>query len=148
MTNIQSQLKSLQNNQKLLGLLIFSLITVVIWIGISLITSQTSTAISSEELALAAPMDPSINTTVLDQIALKRTYPSPDLANFPIFIVLNESTSTSILDGTSQTLIVQPGTEEGLEISPGPTLEATDSAQPTPTPEVSPAPTETPVVTP
>lgn len=144
MTPFQVQLKSLQDNQKLLSILLFSFVTIVIWITISLVTSQKRTAISPESQALAKPLNPSINTDVLNQIEQKRSFQATELQEFPIYVVFKERGNTSVFDqGGSSTVQVQPDTINSLnEIST-----SSGSAQTSTTPTPEPLPSPTPPVT-
>lgn len=146
MTPFQTQFKSLQDNQKLLGLLLFSLITVVIWISISLITSQKKTVISEESKALAKPLNPSINVEVLDLIDQKRLYTTMELESFPIYVLFDEQGNPSIFDNSDQTFTVQPSGLGTLNTPATPV--ASDSAEPNAFPNESPLPTASPEDTP
>lgn len=144
MTPFKEQLKSLQGNQKILGVFIFSLITVVIWISLSLVTSQTKTAISPESQALAKPLNPSINTDVLNSIEGKRIYETSELEDFPIYILLREGGTASVFDASDQTLTVQPGTLNNLNQPAATATPAAQVAIPEPSEEPTPAPTTAP----
>jgi len=106
MRTIQGELKSLQDNQRLLAILVFSLVTVVIWVGFSLLNSQTKSSISPELRALAKPLNPTINTDVLDEIAAKREYTPDELTNFTIYSIKLSDAQKSIF--SHQTDVVAP----------------------------------------
>jgi len=89
MATASKDLVSLRHNQQLLFFLLFSLVTVSVWVGISLITSQTKTSLSPELQALALPLNPSLNLEVLGQIEQKRTYDPSTLTSFPIYSLVD-----------------------------------------------------------
>lgn len=79
----------LQQKQGFLRLLIFSLVTVMIWVGFSLFLSQQQTEISPELQALAKPLNPNIHLEVINQIQGKRAFSDSELQNFPILRVIH-----------------------------------------------------------
>lgn len=91
MQPVQKQLSALRLSQQVLIILIFSLVTIVIWIGLSIFSSQKKTAISAESQSLATPLNPSLNLQVLDQIEQKRVYTPNELADFPIYLLILEA---------------------------------------------------------
>lgn len=82
-----SELSNLRHSRQLLIILMFSLVTIVAWVSISLITSQKKTTISAELQALALPLTPSLNLEVLSDIESKRMYSANELASFPIYVL-------------------------------------------------------------
>ena len=81
----------LQQKQGFLRLLVFSLVTVMIWVGVSLFLSQQQTGISPELQALAKPLNPNIHLEVINQIQQKRAFSDADLQNFQILHVIHKS---------------------------------------------------------
>lgn len=97
--NNNRNLSSLYQRQRLLQIGLFSLVTVAVWVGLSLFQSQQKTSISAQLRQLALPLTPSINTSVLDEIRSKRSFSASELQNFPIYrYEVSE-------DGRSQTLV-------------------------------------------
>jgi len=90
MTAPPKELSSLRHNRQFLIILLFSLVTIVVWVSISLITSQTKTSISPELQKLAIPLNPSINVQVLEQIEEKRAYDPSQLSSFPIYLLTTD----------------------------------------------------------
>lgn len=84
-------IKILQQKQGFLRLLIFSLATVMIWVGFSLFLSQQHTGISPELQVLAKPLNPNIHLEVIGQIQQKRAFSDTDLQNFQILHVIHNS---------------------------------------------------------
>ena len=87
----------LQQKQGFLRLLIFSLATVMIWVGFSLFLSQQQTGVSPELQALAKPLNPNIHLESINQIQQKRAFTDTDLQGFQILHVIhNQDGSESI----------------------------------------------------
>lgn len=127
-----SPIASLKQKQGLLRILIFSLVTIMIWVGFSIFHSQNTTAISPDLLKLAEPLNPNINVDALQRIEQKRSFGPNDLANFPINRIVVQT------DGTEQ---VVRGTGDLLS------LIATRSASPSPSPVLTPVQPVVPVAT-
>lgn len=131
-TSIREEFIALQNNQKLLTILLFSLITVIIWVTISIITSQRTETIEPELQELATPLNPNFPDEVILQIDQRREYSDEDLLSFPIYIVRDEDNLKSVFfSQTSQS------------DSEATTVSATNSA--TIAPEATTQPTQTPI---
>jgi len=94
-SSIQAEFKALQDNQKMLVLLIFSLITVIIWVGASIINSQHTSSIEPELQAQGTPLNPSISTEILSEIEQKRVYSDQELSAFPIFFLRSQNQEIS-----------------------------------------------------
>lgn len=87
-------LKSLQQKQIFLRILIFSFATVLVWVGFSLVLSQQQTGISPELQKLAVPLNPNIHLEIVDQIQQKRAFTDQELQNFPVLRVVHNSNGT------------------------------------------------------
>lgn len=136
MTNTgKKRLNALKNKQQLLYLMLFSLATVIIWVTISLITSQKRPGISPELQKLAAPLTPTLNQDTLRKIEQKRFYSDADLANFPIYKVITSS------NGIDERIVTIETAEEDI-------FPTAPTPSPTPTPSISPEVSPTPSVTP
>jgi hypothetical protein len=89
MNNSKSnKIAQLRQRQRLLQILIFSLITITIWVTFSLFRSQKKTIISAEQKKLAEPLNPTIKTEVLEKLQQKRVFTENELNDFPIYKVL------------------------------------------------------------
>lgn len=137
--NIQAEFKALQDNQKVLTIMIFSLITVVVWVILSLVRSQRSETIDPELTALSQPLNPSINTEVLTEIEQKRAYSEAELRDFPIYIRRTTETAVSPFSGAA---LASPQPTTIQEAITSPTPSATTSAN-----QTSPSPTTVPTAT-
>jgi hypothetical protein len=107
MQPVNKELSALRLSQQVLIILIFSLVTIVVWIGLSLLNSQSKTAISAESQSLATPLNPSINIQVLEELESKRAYSDSELSSFPIYLL--------ILDADKQRLSQNPERDSGSE---------------------------------
>jgi hypothetical protein len=85
---MMNYLHGLKQKQAFLRILIFSLVTVIIWVGLSIFRTQQQTSVSSELQKLSEPLNPNINTTVLDRIEQKRVYSAEELTNFTIYRIV------------------------------------------------------------
>jgi len=139
---MKSRLSSLQHSQALLRILVFSFFTVIVWIGFTLFQSQQQTGISPDLQLMAVPLNPNIDTQVIDRIQQKHFYTDQELSNFPIFRVVVDQggvehivTSPATVDNGSgtQTLPATPTATPSANTGPfsaaAPTS-ATGSAQP------------------
>lgn len=143
--NIQAEFRALQDHQKLLTIMIFSLVTVVIWVVASLIRSQRTDTIDRELTALSRPLNPSINTEVLTEIEQKRVYTEAELSTFPVYVRRTRDPVVSPFSGTTLTEDeAQP--EVNVESLFAPAETSSPAATlPTPTPTPTSTPTETPL---
>jgi hypothetical protein len=128
---------TLKHKQWFLRILVFSFVTVIIWVGLSLFRSQQATVIPEELQKLARPLNPNINLDVISRIEQKRAFSEAELSNFPVYRVIR-------LKSGEQVVVTQlPEDEESL-------IRSTPSPSPSPTPalETSPLPevTQTPAV--
>lgn len=115
----------LRQRQRILQIAIFSLVTIMVWVGLSLFRTQRSSSIDPALRELAIPLTPTINQDVISNLEQKRVYQPNELRNFPIykFIVNNET-----------------GTEEVVTIDVEQEV-AGPAPSPTPSPTPSPSPT-------
>lgn len=81
----QSQLSGLRRNQQFLYVGVFTLVVVIVWVAGSLFQSQKKTGISTQQQLMAKPLNPNINSLVIDRIEAKRSFSSEELAGFEIF---------------------------------------------------------------
>lgn len=129
-------LDTLKHKQWLLRILIFTLVTAMIWLGFSLFRSQQQTGIPADLQKLAIPLNPTINIGVVDRIEQKRAYTAEELQNFPVYRLIR------LPNGTEQVRTELPedlNVEESAVIRPAET--------PTATPEASVAPSSAPTAT-
>jgi hypothetical protein len=84
----QKKLSNLRVKQQALYIMIFSFVTVVIWITGSLFRSQKKTGISPDLLELAKPLSPTINVDVIDSIEDRKVYSDQELFEFQIYKII------------------------------------------------------------
>lgn len=146
---------SLKQKQAFLKVLIFSLVTIMIWVGFSIFRSQNTTSISPELLALAVPLNPNINLNVINTIKNKRQFTDNELSSFTIYKLVQlpggqqQIVSSNPITGTVTPNPNTTGTQAPSTFNPGGTSPLgglTTSPSPTPTlslpitPPASPAP--------
>ncbi|MCL4208889.1 hypothetical protein KJZ63_04665 [Patescibacteria group bacterium] len=84
----EKKLTGLRFKQQALYLMIFSFVTVVVWIGGSLFSSQKRTGVSPELLELAKPLNPTINTALLEEIEARKSYTDEELKYFQVYKII------------------------------------------------------------
>lgn len=116
--------ESLRKQRLLLIGLILALVTVMIWVGVELTASQHTSQVDPELRELAKPMNPTLNTEVLDKIEAYE-FISPQQArkvveDNPIVIVEEENVlrlpSDEATPSATTTDIVSPDSE--IEVPP------------------------------
>lgn len=85
MKSAKKGFSSLKIKRQALYILIFSFVTVVVWISGSLFRSQRRTGIAPDLLELAKPLSPTINVSLIDEIEDKNNFSVQDLSNFQIY---------------------------------------------------------------
>jgi hypothetical protein len=138
---MKTQLSSLQRNQTFLRILIFTLVTVIIWVGLTLFRTQNTTGISPELLRLAEPLNPNINVEVLGRVEQKRAYQVQDLADFPIYTLSVDRSGeerVTILSATGEQFASGSATPSQQPIAP-PTTTPSQAPQTTTPASTSPA---------
>lgn len=78
-------LDALRKREGLFRVLMFSLVTVLFWIGFTIYFSQQKTKIPPEVQRYALPLNPTIDAAALTQIGQLRAFSPQELADFPIY---------------------------------------------------------------
>lgn len=130
MKTASKELKQLYKRQTMLQILIFTMVTIFIWLAFSIFRSQKKTAITAEQNQLAAPLTPNINATVIDQLENKVHFSDQELNDFPIYKIqiddrnsrtttpannpeqINQATPSSSLDSLLNQIPSQPTEQE------------------------------------
>lgn len=123
------EMSRLKTNQQLLTILVLLFICMILWIIVSLVSSQNTTKISAEVLEMAKPFNPTLDETVLDTLDTKRVLSTEELSNFPIYIIQRDpvdQTETIVELNTRQTITTPTAT-------PQPSTSEPDSTQTEPT---------------
>lgn len=85
---MKTQLAQLQQKQTFLKIFIFTLVTVIIWIALTLFSTQQRTSITPQLLKMADALNPNINESVLVEIEQKRAFSPEELNDFPIYTIM------------------------------------------------------------
>jgi len=125
---MKSQLSQLQKRQTLLKIFIFTLVTVIIWVGLTLFRTQQETGIRPELITKSEALNPNINIEVVDQLEQKRQYTDQELSDFPIYTIFTTKSGEEQLvvfsasDRTKQTVVSdtpEASTTPQQQTSPG-----------------------------
>ncbi len=137
-------LDTLKHKQWMLRILVFTLVTVMVWMGLSLFRSQQRTIISEDLQKLAIPLNPNIDVSVIERIEQKRAFTPEELTGFPIYRVIKTPT------GEEQIVTELPAQEElsNVEVTAATSEEVSASPSPEITPSGSPEATSAPTATP
>ena len=100
-----SKISNLKQKQAFLRVLVFSLLTVMIWVGFSLFRSQQRTVIPPELLQLAVPLNPNVDLDTVTRLEQKKTYLPSELTGFPVYrLVRDLNGGERLVTGTSSPL--------------------------------------------
>ena len=88
-TKTTKKLKSLYQHQKMMYVLIFTLVTVVIWAGVSIFLTSQETPIDPELIELSTPLNPNLNLQVIQELENKKSYSQTELSQFTIYTLIN-----------------------------------------------------------
>lgn len=112
-------IRSLLFEQQMLGVLLFSLLILFLWIGASIYFQYNQSTIATDETYPIEPISANIDTTSLLQISNRRWWTDEELSSFPLSVELESETGTSVPREPAPTAAPQPPV-------------STSSAQPTP----------------
>jgi hypothetical protein len=137
-TDVRKSLVSLQRRQQFLYVGIFSLVTVMVWVSISLLLSQKSSQIPAALRKKASPLTPTINQQVLSNLEQKTGYSESELSNFTIYklIITRDGSEQVVTIDTPDPRTLPP---EGPAREPEPTPEPTPEPESSPTTDIDPA---------
>ncbi len=122
--SITGQLKQLKHKNQLLTILVLLLVCVFSWGIASIFSSQRQSKLPSDLTKLAKPLNPNLDTQILNTLETKRSFTAEELSQIEIFII--------VVDPATQT-------EQIIEINESVKAVAT----PTPRPRATSAPTPT-----
>lgn len=110
----KKQLEKLKKEKKLFTAFIFVLAAIIVWILVSILVTKKTTGITPEMTELAEPLNPNLNMTILDRLDVKRTFTQDQLANFPIYTLVqdSETEAVSIVEVVSQQRLLGKDPEE------------------------------------
>lgn len=81
----QQALDGLKRREGLFRILIFSFITVLIWIGFSVYRANIKTKVSIDTQKHTEPLNPNINSLVFDELATRIKYSDEELESFTVY---------------------------------------------------------------
>jgi hypothetical protein len=112
-------------------LLIFSLITAMVWVFFSLFRTQQQTQIPPELLKLAEPLNPTIDTGTFRLIEQRRGFSPEELQAFPIYRIARDTNGNESLStlGSGATPPPQKGSNSVSTPLPTPSAAAKSSPQ-------------------
>ena len=130
---MKTQLSHLQQKQTFLKIFIFTFVTVMIWVGLTLFRTQQRPGITPLQQKMAEPLNPNINAEVFDLVEQKKFYSPEELTDFPIYALVTVKGGEKELvvfsaSDRSQKFAETLATEESVDNSP----EAAQPAEPTP----------------
>lgn len=147
----QNSINQLKQQQHLLQIGIFTLVTVVVWIGLSLFRSQSKTQVDTTLQKLALPLTPSIDAEVIDRLEQKKLFTEAELSGFPIYKFLDTKSGTEqrvvtidYVDDSAASLLAAPSSSPSAFPSPSPAASPSATPSPSPSPSLSPAADATP----
>jgi hypothetical protein len=123
MNIFEQAITQLKQRQQLLAILVFSLVSIMVWIGVGLITSQHSSAISPDLRQKAEPLTPNINTQIIQRIEAEEYMLEEELQDFPVFRVVDPD------ERAVEEEEAEESENTGDEPSPSPVSEASNSAE-------------------
>jgi len=135
-------LEGLRRREGLFRIFIFSLVTVMFWIGFSIFFSQKKTKVAVDTLKFTQPLNPNINRDALQDAALRTRYSDAELQTFPVYdrLVTEKEGSQLVIAGTKVV--------ENTELPVSDTSSATESAELEPEGTNTATPSATPLLTP
>lgn len=83
-------MKAKKDSQRNLVLSILTLITVIVWVGFEVYHAATKSNVKPEVRNLLAPVNPKLNTEILDQLKDKKQVPWEDIKNSSAVLILEE----------------------------------------------------------
>ncbi len=93
----QIQLEKIKTKRKLFFALIFALAAAFVWIFVSIFSTQGAAGVSPEMKKMAEPLNPTLNTDVLDRLESRRYFTQQDLQRFPVYAIIENEDTGAIL---------------------------------------------------
>jgi len=88
---LADQFTGLRQQRSIVAILLFLLVAVVFWVGVSLFSSQQKFAVPKEMRDLARPLSPILDRDIFTRISQKRDFSAQELENFTIYkVVIND----------------------------------------------------------
>jgi len=96
----KKKLAGLRIKQQALYILIFSFVTVLVWVGGSLFSSQSKSGISSDLQSLSESLNPVINIELVKEIGQRKYFTDEELGFFEIYKLIKSK------DGRTQRIVL------------------------------------------
>lgn len=130
-------LEALRRREGLFRVFIFSLVTVMFWIGFSIFFAQQKTKVKVDTLKFTQPLNPNINREILQDAAQRKRYTEAELQNFPIYdrLVGEKGSSQLVIAGTAADESINTASTSALPQLEPITFEPISSPSATPLPE-------------
>lgn len=126
-THYLTLLDGLRRREDLLRILIFTLVTVLVWISFEIYLSQKQTKVAEDFASYTLPLNPNIDRTVLQEIQNRRGFSDEELQEF-------STQQTSIITEDELESVSTPSAE--IEDEDAVVVTPTPTAQPSSTPEI------------
>ena len=106
-------LDALRRREGLFRVLMFTLVTVLFWIGFTIYLSQQKTKIPPDIQKYTIPLNPTIDRKALEEITKLRQYSLEELSIFPIYdrIIDEEGFTQLIIVGTQVSISTESAQE-------------------------------------
>lgn len=105
----KKKLASLRLKKQALYILIFSFVTVLVWVGGSLFSSQSKSGIEPELKDLAESLNPVINIELVEEMEQKEYFNDEELGYFEIYKLIKSK------DGRTQKIVPIDSSEDEIE---------------------------------
>lgn len=102
--------KQLLFEQQVLGILLFTLLVVFLWVISSIYFSYTASTLTQDDQADVLPLEPTIDDQPLRELNSRKWWTQEELENFPL--------STITEDGSGRSTSVQPVSSASASTSP------------------------------
>jgi hypothetical protein len=136
-------LEGLRRREGLFRVLVFTLVTVVFWIGFNIYQANSQTKISVDIQKHTQQLNPNINRTALEELARRTRYSPEELQEFPIYERVTSDDGISSIQVVGSNTVVTITSED--EETPAASDEATVQEEPEATTSAIPA-TTTPAI--
>ena len=88
--------KQILFEQQVLGILLFTLLVVFLWVISSIYFSYSASTLTAEDEADVLPLDPTIDTKPLEQLNGRKWWTPDQLQNFPVSITIKDSNGKAV----------------------------------------------------
>lgn len=88
--------KQLLFEQQILGILLFSLLVVFLWVVSSIYFSYSASTLTQDDQIDVLPLDPTINDRPLRELNGRKWWTQEELADFPLSITVDDGSGKSV----------------------------------------------------